>query len=375
MNDIIKGLLEQIKSLVAEHFYENFLLFVDKLGMKSELTIQTYLQDLLVSIRYFSHRHYEDNGYTLENIDNISNKLNAFPLDIMIWRDYLEERYKSVGFRTQIKNIAAFKAYARMFDTELFIILEKLHKPKIHTIKPKALSNDEMDRLLSDGSQNKKHKTKNNDDWYQAQEMVLWMYLYGCGLRISEGLQLRVSDITADSIKTNQTSQEECTLIKEISVIGKGKRVRRVPVLPEVASALLNYYTKYRSVFTVSIKNTRLQRINHNNNSNQSAHNTDTTNQACDAFFIDKKGRALNRYQAAMMLSKTRTRLGLPDYLTPHALRHSFVTHLLENGVCLRTIQELVGHASLSTIQNYAQVSVKHLEGVYNKAAGKIKLS
>lgn len=367
--------------------------------------------------------------------------LNAFPVDISIWRDYLEHRYSTISSRTQLKSMAAFKTYAKMFDTELLLLLDKIHKPKINYIKPKALTVDEMEKLID------QDRMINTVSWFEMQEMVLWMYLYGCGLRISEGLQLKMTDIceeinnkhtymqkvqnqndmdmhkeikhtsgqsdgqdmlwnekmgkqmsndlgqsdvldmTDESQRTHADIMENEKLdkqlsndlyqknvengmqkdqmhahmqsdkhprtdkhskyinkhMKAVSVIGKGRRVRTVPVLEEVTEALYNYCL-YRP---------------------KTAHNY---------LFIDKKHKPLTRYQAAKMLANTRTKLGLPDHLTPHALRHSFVTHLLENGVCMRTIQELVGHASLSTIQNYAHVSVRHLENVYNKAAIKVQL-
>ncbi len=344
-SSVIQILLQKINVLTEPHLYGNFELFVQRLQTKSPLTIQTYLQDHLSALTYF----YKQANAT-EYMNPQTRKLTSFPIDIMIWRDYLEERYKTVTARTQVKNLASLKAYARIFDTELLAVLEKIHKPKIGLNKPKALTLDEMNKLLTNISSERvsddrleyvdsrtvssteisavRGKTY-KDDWYTVQELALWMYLYGCGLRISEGLQLNTDKVRG--------------IIRDVEVIGKGNRVRKVPVLQEV-SDILRRFLNVRPV-------------------------TDHP-----FLFIDKKLQPLNRFQAAKMLSKTRVRLGLPEYLTPHSLRHSFVTHLLENGVCLRTIQELVGHATLSTIQNYAQVSVKHLESVYSNAAKKGKI-
>lgn len=304
MNSAVYKILAQMKLITHEHFYQNFILFTERLQNKAPSTVTTYMNDLLSALTFF-HK-------------NTNAILNNFPDDIILWRDFLEYRYNYVSARTQIKNMAAFKAYARMFDVELLDILQKLHKPKISTVHPRALSQDEMDRLL----EHVKDPDKLDQlEWFELQEELLWMFLYGCGLRISEALQLRTDiDIT-----------------NAISVIGKGNRVRHVPVLHSVSYALNMYLLK----------------------------RPQTTHKS---FFITKKLSPMNRHHAAQMMSKTRARLGLPDYVTPHALRHTFVTHLMEQGVCLRAIQELVGHASLSTIQNYAQVSVQHLEKLYFKA-------
>ncbi len=409
MNDKVSLILNRIEMLLKPHFYQTFELFIQKMQTKSRLTIETYLQEYLTALTFFHKhmletsldviyraRHQNDMMITEKDTEKL---LKGFPIDIGIWRDYLEYRYNKISSRTQLKSLAAFKTYAKMFDTELMMLLDKMHKPKINYIKPKALTVDEMEKLIDTDKMN------NITDWYELQEIVLWMYLYGCGLRISEGLQIQMNDVCdrkKDNMQTvdtqllshkqdrlyveyqsnsleNQKNLYATTICKEVSknsinnntdltqrntntdltqstdidhkkqtyinkhiksitVIGKGRRVRTVPVLEEVMLALYNYCL----------------------------HRPETLH---NHLFIDKKLKPLNRYQAAKMLARTRTKLSLPDHLTPHALRHSFVTHLLENGVCMRTIQELVGHASLSTIQNYAHVSVRHLESVYNKSA------
>ena len=148
--------------------------------------------------------------------------------------------------------------------------------------------------------------------------------LYGCGLRISEALSL---------------TKGELPLGDSLRVVGKGSKTRIVPVLPVVREALGAYAAALP--FALSPE---------------------------DQVFRAKRGGPLSPRHAQLTMQHLRSRLGLPDSATPHALRHSFATHLLGAGADLRSIQELLGHASLSTTQRYADVDAAALLGAYAKA-------
>jgi integrase/recombinase XerC len=148
--------------------------------------------------------------------------------------------------------------------------------------------------------------------------------LYGCGLRISEALSLKLSDTP---------------LSDRLRIIGKGSKTRIVPVLPQVAQAVGAYLAQLPFVLSSN-----------------------------DLVFRAKRGGPLSPRHMQATVQGLRGRLGLPDSATPHALRHSFATHLLGAGADLRSIQELLGHASLSTTQKYTDVDAAALLGAYAKA-------
>jgi integrase/recombinase XerC len=162
------------------------------------------------------------------------------------------------------------------------------------------------------------------EPWIGLRDRALFTLLYGCGLRISEGLALdRGALPLGDSLK----------------VLGKGRKERVVPVLPAVADAIAEYVA------------------------------------ACpygggkdEPLFVGAKGKRLDPAIAQKAMRSLRSQLQLPDTATPHALRHSFATHVLGGGGDLRAIQELLGHASLSTTQRYTEVETEQLLAVYQGA-------
>jgi integrase/recombinase XerC len=156
----------------------------------------------------------------------------------------------------------------------------------------------------------------------QRRNFALLMVLYGLGLRISEALQLTRGDVRH----------------KQVTIHGKGGKERRLPVPLPVASALNSWL-------------------------NAQADLPDTA-----PLFANNRGQPLSPRTAQRLTQKLRQELGLPSYLTPHALRHSFATHLLENGADLRSVQELLGHSSLGTTQRYLAGDIKRLIDVHTRA-------
>lgn len=162
------------------------------------------------------------------------------------------------------------------------------------------------------------------DSWIAARDVAVVTLLYGCGLRISEALGL---------------TRTAAPLPEVMRITGKGNKERLVPVLPVVRQAVDTYL--------------RLCPLAQAPN---------------DPLFLGKRGGALNPRQIQKVMQQARMQLGLPASATPHAMRHSFATHLLESGGDLRAIQELLGHASLSTTQAYTAVDQARLMEVYKKA-------
>lgn len=163
-----------------------------------------------------------------------------------------------------------------------------------------------------------------NSDWLVARDWTLILLLFGCGLRISEALNLKNRDVVC------------CpdTLV----ILGKGNKERIVPVLPIINTAIQEYI-KLRPF----------------------------GNSPDDKLFRSVTNHDMTARMAEKLLEKVRHCMQLPDYVTPHTLRHAFATSLLSNGADLRCLQELLGHSSLSTTQLYTRVNMSDIMNVYNQ--------
>ncbi len=163
------------------------------------------------------------------------------------------------------------------------------------------------------------------ENWVQLRDVALLTLIYGCGLRISEALGLRVKDLKEDATS--------------LILTGKGNKQRMVPVLPQIHAAI----TEYKKVCPHLLSEGSI-------------------------LFVGARGKPLQPAIFQKEIRNLRNALGLPESTTPHAFRHSFATHLLAGGGDLRTIQELLGHADLSTTQRYTKVDSERLLSAYAKA-------
>lgn len=170
-----------------------------------------------------------------------------------------------------------------------------------------------------------------DDSWVARRDTAVLLLLYGAGLRVGEALSLTAGEAP----KPGQD---------RLQVTGKGRKQRQVPLLPSIPEAISAYMAVCPYPFEPS-----------------------------GPLFLGKRGGALGARAVQLKVQQLRGLLGLPDSATPHALRHSFATHLLGAGGDLRAIQELLGHASLSTTQRYTAVDVTHLLEVYEKAHPRAK--
>ncbi|MSP67103.1 MAG: tyrosine recombinase XerC [Alphaproteobacteria bacterium] len=166
-------------------------------------------------------------------------------------------------------------------------------------------------------------------EWVAGRDRALLTLLYGAGLRIAEALALRRGEVFAADGRA----------VAELRISGKGGKVRMVPLLPMVAEAI--------GAYLALVPHAIGRR---------------------DALFVGIRGGALGPRAVQLRMQSLRAELGLPEQATPHSLRHSFATHLLSAGGDLRTIQELLGHASLSTTQRYTEVDVDALLATYAAA-------
>jgi integrase/recombinase XerC len=162
--------------------------------------------------------------------------------------------------------------------------------------------------------------------WEAHRDTAVLLLLYGCGLRISEALDLNCEDAPHESQDA-------------LEITGKGNKTRLVPLLAAVTRAIAHYVESCPHDLAPG-----------------------------SALFRGQRGGRLNARNVQLLIQHLRGHLDLPDTATPHALRHSFATHLLSGGADLRSIQELLGHASLSTTQIYTEIDRAHLLGQYEKA-------
>ena len=191
--------------------------------------------------------------------------------------------------------------------------------PRVAVTAPRPVDPDQARGLIAEPGLD-----SDREPWEAARDAALITLLYGCGLRISEALSL---------------TRAEAPLGQAVRVTGKGGKTRLVPVLPAVREAV----DAYVEALPFGV-------------------------QPDEPLFRAKRGGPYSPRHAQAMMQLLRGRLGLPDSATPHALRHSFATHLLGAGADLRVIQELLGHASLSTTQRYTDVDAAALLGAYAKA-------
>lgn len=230
-------------------------------------------------------------------------------------------RAEGLEARSVARAISAVRALFRFMEREGWIenpAALQLRGPKLPHLAPKPLSEDAAINLLE------RVEFESDEPWIAARNVAVISLLYGAGLRISEALNL---------------PRSAAPLRETLIILGKGGKERMVPILPLIATAVMDY---------VQICPYAASREG--------------------PLFYGARGKRLDPRIVQGLMQKMRGFLGLPQSATPHALRHSFATHLLSAGGDLRTIQELLGHASLSTTQKYTGVDESHLMKVYRAA-------
>ncbi len=225
--------------------------------------------------------------------------------------------------RSLMRVLAGARSFARFLERNgkgKVGALSAVRAPKVARTLPKPLAIAAAKRIadadLRDGEA--------REPWIIARDAAVLALLYGSGLRISEALSLKRKDLDGGDA---------------ITVTGKGNKTRMVPVLPQVAKLIADYV----ALFPFELPDD-------------------------GALFVGQRGGSLSPRVVQLAMATLRGALGLPDTATPHALRHSFATHLLARGGDLRAIQELLGHASLSTTQIYTAVDSERLLEVYASA-------
>jgi integrase/recombinase XerC len=277
----------------------------------SEHTVDAYCRDIAAFLD-FTRAHRGE-------MPNLSALSDLTPADFRSW---LAARLQDGLSRTSIaRAMSALRNLFRFLDRTGRVhnqALAAVKVPKPPKSVPKPLNADDALALLRRAAEIAP------EPWVGARDVAILTLLYGCGLRIDEALSMNHGDVpTGDTMV----------------VTGKGNKQRVVPVLPVVVDAIAVYRTAC-------------------------PYPTD----ADRPLFYGSRGARLNAGIVQRTMRTLRADLGLPETATPHALRHSFATHLLAGGGDLRTIQELLGHASLSTTQRYTDVDTQRLIEVYDRS-------
>jgi integrase/recombinase XerC len=238
------------------------------------------------------------------------------------FRAYLARRAMDGRERTTLaRGLSVLRGFARFLERRKLAAapgLAVLRAPKLPASVPKPLTVDDAETALAAAGD------VATSPWQQKRDIAILTLLYGCGLRISEALGL---------------TRREAPQGDVLAVVGKGRKERHVPVLAAVREAVADYIAACPYPLAKD-----------------------------GPLFVGARGGPLSPRLVQRQMQTLRGMLGLADTATPHALRHSFATHLLGGGGDLRAIQELLGHASLSTTQRYTKVEPEHLLKVYAAA-------
>ena len=273
-------------------------------------TVDAYLADLNAFVRFLT----EYNGQA----PTFNDLACASLADFRAFLSALDQA--KTGARSRARKLSSLKSFYRFLRREEFAsneAIERIAGPRFRSPPPRPIPSVAASAAIDQMSDEPLA-------WVSARDTAIALLLYGAGLRISEAISLTGSDLGQGDVLT---------------ISGKGNKQRRVPLLPVIKEALDDYLSKVPFALP-----------------------------ADDAIFRGVRGGPISPRIIQRKMKTVRDMLGLPASATPHALRHSFATHLLKEGADLRTIQELLGHASLSTTQRYTEVDERHLVDTFKRA-------
>lgn len=285
--------------------FQNYLNYLRLEKGLSANTLQAYGRDVQEFLSFL-----EAQGWSLEKIESAE-----------ISR-YLQHLYERLSARSVMRKIVSLRSLYRFLLLDGYVERdpsENLESPRIWRSLPNYLTREEVDRLLEQPDLEKRHGLR---------DRAMLEVLYATGLRVSELVRLRIDEINFEA--------------GFVRTLGKGSKERIVP-LGDVA---VQFVQRYLSGARPSFLRRRM---------------------AGPFLFVSQKGGAMSRQGFWQMVIKYGKRIGIEHKLSPHVLRHSFATHLLENGADLRAVQMMLGHADISTTQIYTHVTRERLKQIYDK--------
>lgn len=300
----------------AGDLLDRWLTYERAISGRAENTLSAYRTDLLAFFAFIV-------PHTGEAIS--SARLSRITLrDMRAWMAH--ERTRGLSSRSLARALSAVKTFYKWLSRETGADVTPVlstRAPKFQRKLPRPLTEDAARAVID------RVEVQAERPWVAARDTAVVTLLYGCGLRISEALSLTGRHAQLDEV---------------LRIRGKGDKERIVPVIPAARAAVADYV-------------------------NQCPHKLGPD----EPLFRGIRGGPLNPRLISKVIEDVRHQLGLPSSVTPHAMRHSFATHLLAAGGDLRSIQELLGHASLSTTQAYTAVDAAHLMSAYEKAHPKAR--
>lgn len=295
--------------MLAEAARQDFLAWLTHERRASPLTVEAYASDIAGFLGFLTR-------YLGEEPD-LAALAGLRAADLRGWLAFAAGEGR--GNATRARHVSAVRSFYRWLARHRGVAnaqIRLLAAPRARRPLPRALEPQQARAVAEDIGE------MSDAAAMQARDVALFTLLYGCGLRIAEALALNVSDAPTDGAAP-------------LRVTGKGSKQRIVPVLPVVRSAIAAWLRLHPRPMP-------------------------------DApLFLGARGKRLDPAVAQRTLREFRRLSGLPEHATPHALRHSFATHLLAEGADLRSIQDLLGHASLSTTQRYTAVDTARLMEVW----------
>lgn len=279
----------------------------------SNHSINAYLRDVSTFLA-FLFRH-QGTTVTLALLNAIEER------DVRAWLAW--RRSEGLAQSSNARALSAVKTFFRYLNSDgglTNLTVLQVSGPKSAKGLPKSPNEEQADSTLEALSD-----AADRAEWIGARDHAIASLMYGCGLRIGEALGMTVQQVT-----------DETTVL---SIRGKGDKMRNVPLLKIVRDAVM----AYKNICPI-------------------------LGDGKSPLFVGARGKPLQPAVFQRTLRILRRQMGLPESLTPHALRHAFATHLLSRGAELRDIQELLGHSSLSTTQRYTHVDATRLMAAYNKA-------
>ncbi|WP_010522418.1 site-specific tyrosine recombinase XerD [Aquimarina agarivorans] len=276
-------------------------------------------------------RGLSDNSITNYSLDIIklinyleSNEINASPITISKTdiQQFIYEIAKILHERSQARIISGLRGFFDYLIFENYRVdnpMDLIESPKIGQKLPDTLSLEEIDTIISQVDYSKAEGERNH---------AIIEMLYGCGLRVSELTNLKISDLYFEE--------------GFIAVTGKGNKQRLIPIAEHTQKTLQNYLDNSRTKVTIK---------------------KDYTN----IIFLNRRGSILTRAMIFTIVKNLVKRARIEKNISPHTFRHSFATHLLENGANLRAIQQMLGHESITTTEIYMHLDRQHLSDTLNK--------
>lgn len=286
----------------------------------SRHTVEAYLRDVTQFIAFLA----EHSGQEVSPAS--FDTLKAMDVRSFLAKRRNVEATQSRSLARSLSGLRSFTLYLSEKNYPVSAAFKIVRSPRIPKSLPRPMSQSDALQMIALAGDMSSHP------WENLRNQALLVLIYGCGLRISEALNLSYGDRP----KPDNIS---------IRITGKGKKQRDAPILPLIENAIQQYIQAAPFDFKDD-----------------------------DPLFRGVRGGRFSARQVQMIVEKCRRSMGLPDTVTPHAFRHSFATHLLAAGGDLRTIQELLGHTSLSSTQIYTEIEDTELGRIYKNAHPRSKL-